>query len=141
VVRQSVRGIGLCAGRGARRGHAQGRALVPQPGESAVSQELLAPRAAPRRRSLARPAVRRLLPAALSLGCVGLLLALFWSRIPAVLRVMQDADYAPLGLALAAYLAAVCLQGVRIALVLRVFGILESVWRCFLFTLIGLFFG
>ncbi|HEY7060517.1 MAG TPA: lysylphosphatidylglycerol synthase transmembrane domain-containing protein [Chloroflexota bacterium] len=103
-----------------------------------MSHEVLLPSA---RRAPLRASWRRLLPAALSLGCVGLLLALFWGRLPTVWRLMQDADYVPLALALAAYLAAIYLQGVRLALVLGACGIRETAWRCTLYTLIGLFFG
>ncbi|HLH24005.1 MAG TPA: lysylphosphatidylglycerol synthase transmembrane domain-containing protein [Chloroflexota bacterium] len=93
---------------------------------------------------LAHPSLdrlRRLLPLAMSVTCVGLLLMMFWGRLPAVLRTVQEANVPLLGLAILFYLLSLYVLAMRMRYVFRVFQIEQTSNRYFLYTLIGLFFS
>jgi glycosyltransferase 2 family protein len=85
--------------------------------------------------------LRRLLPLAMSVTCVGLLLAMFWGRLPTVLQTVAGASVPILGLAAVFYLLSLYVLAMRMRYVFRVFDIDQSSNRYFLYTLIGLFFS
>src|SRR3954471_8233390 len=93
---------------------------------------------------LTRPSIdrlRRLLPLAMSLTCVGLLLAMFWGRLPTVLQTVAGASVPLIGVAAVFYLLSLYVLAIRMRYVFRVFEIDQSSNRYFLYTLIGLFFS
>ena len=93
---------------------------------------------------LMRPSVdrlRRLLPLAMSVTCAGLLVAMFWGRLPTVLHTVQEANVPTLGLAAGFYLMSLYVLAMRMRYVFRVFEIEQTSNRYFLYTLIGLFFS
>ncbi len=85
--------------------------------------------------------LRHLVPLVVSLGCLGLLLWVFWGQLPAVWRTVRAVQPWVLALAGLPYLLAFYMLAVRLRLVFRVFGIDQPAYRYFLYTLIGLFFS
>ncbi len=85
--------------------------------------------------------LRRVVPFLVSAGCVGLLLLLFWSRIPDVVRALGAADPTILVLAGGAYLLSIWALSARLSVIFRAFGIREALFRFFLFTIVGVFFN
>ncbi len=95
----------------------------------------------PRSRGPAAGWLRRAVPVAVSLTCLGLLIWLFWARLPAVWSVVREVHAGALVLALVPFLLGLYLQGARLKLILAAFGNHQTTFRCFLYTLIGYFFS
>lgn len=83
----------------------------------------------------------RAVPPLVSAFCLGLLVWLLWDRWPAVWRTMAGADASRLAPAWAAYGLAWYAVSTRTALVFRFYGIHQSAYRYFLYTLIAGFFS
>ncbi len=73
--------------------------------------------------------LRQLVPLAVSLGCLGLLLWLFWGQLPAVWHTVRAVKPWVLALAGLPYLLAFYMLAVRLRLVFRVFGIDQPSYR------------
>ena len=84
---------------------------------------------------------RRATPFLVSGGCIGLLLLLFWGRVPDVISAIGMATPEMLAVAGGCYLLSIWVMSARLYVMFRAVGIRDAFFRFFLLTLIGLFFG